>query len=926
MDVEEGETPSDAHGALSNCRVCGSETNFRPRKGEKNFLLQFYSVDLDKEVVSSSAKSICEECCTKLRLAQKEYDKKRRHTNQSDLLKQLKAEFDLPTEVPPLKDVNASIFKKKKQNACSACGALGHKKNSSTCPSSTPQLRSPVRPKSKNILPLHSVGQRQRHRRLKSTYQHLGEREKEGEIATDVLFGSLVSLLHIQKHGKLGRAVNDIWVGKTYTSKLTPEEFLAYAVHNRLSDNQILTHMSFNSQRGLDTLPTYKQYQRAKKIFHPTQNTHEILDMKGDVVYRWDKPDIDLPFEKLRPLLAPQYYSDILPMVEGIPKAEMEGAQYPINMIAAAMITEQKGPVKKALQQYNISENTFIPCKAVFKVGGDGHGGVQKTRSQSEVDAGDHGMGINLTLMKLDILPLGMENCQQSAYDGLVTEIHETQEAQIDFQQQMSEVDQQVDMVEESETITTYLSSLGEQGEGRSSITPATASSDITSEEGRQEFLEACQLHEVYAIDKANSERRCRPVSRGIVDENTPFDSNLIILPIQNSIKELQKHQFVVEMDIDGTDYRLHFGPGDLVFRDTMVDLKWNKDRGGISSGGSGSGSYVCNLCTMTQEEAEDVEKVKVAKIDRTFQNISISAEKYRTNPEDKSFAHLRVDCKGATKMPILQSEPITRGIESLHLKLSLVRGLLSLIVKLNANLTEKWDVSNTDKALEKHYYNKLLNDLKTSLRVKVDITGIEGNKCNVILDNVDKTVCLVEKEEHKPKVQKLVELTKDIVQQYSMSATSRKTDPAALDMDALEKLGHDYLEHVRDSFPFVRINHYQHLVMAHSREVFEYDQMFSPGDLSAQAQEKKNKLFHLFRAHYSSKITLKKNLEDAFLRDWLYSSPVLANIALSKKKRDSYSCSICNEIGHTKKKCKQQPADNAPAQQLDTIIEMDDI
>ena len=113
---------------------------------------------------------------------------------------------------------------------------------------------------------------------------------------------------------------------------------------------------------------------------------------------------------------------------------------------------------------------------------------------------------------------------------------------------------------------------------------------------------------------------------------------------------------------------------------------------------------------------------------------------------------------------------------------------------------------------------------------------------------------------------------------------------------------------------------------MAHSREVFEYDQMFSPGDLSAQAQEKKNKLFHLFRAHYSSKITLKKNLEDAFLRDWLYSSPVLANIALSKKKRDSYSCSICNEIGHTKKKCKQQPADNAPAQQLDTIIEMDDI
>ena len=165
-------------------------------------------------------------------------------------------------------------------------------------------------------------------------------------------------------------------------------------------------------------------------------------------------------------------------------------------------------------------------------------------------------------------------------------------------------------------------------------------------------------------------------------------------------------------MDIDGTDYRLHFGPGDLVFRDTMVDLKWNKDRGGISSGGSGSGSYVCNLCTMTQEEAEDVEKVKVAKIDRTLQNISISAEKYRTNPEDKSFAHLRVDCKGATKMPILQSEPITRGIESLHLKLSLVRGLLSLIVKLNANLTEKWDVSYTDKALEKHYYNKLLREV----------------------------------------------------------------------------------------------------------------------------------------------------------------------------------------------------------------------
>jgi len=89
---------------------------------------------------------------------------------------------------------------------------------------------------------------------------------------------------------------------------------------------------------------------------------------------------------------------------------------------------------------------------------------------------------------------------------------------------------------------------------------------------------------------------------------------------------------------------------------------------------------------------------------------------------------------------------------------------------------------------------------------------------------------------------------------------------------------------------------------------------------------KKRKTSFSIFRAHYSSKITLKKNLEDAFLQDWLYSSPVLANIALSKKKRDSYSCSIWNEIGHTKKKSKQQPADNAPAQQLDTIIEMDDI
>ena len=136
------------------------------------------------------------------------------------------------------------------------------------------------------------------------------------------------------------------------------------------------------------------------------------------------------------------------------------------------------------------------------------------------------------------------------------------------------------------------------------------------------------------------------------------------------------------------------------------------------------------------------------------------------------------------------------------------------------------------------------------------------------------------------------------------MSMDVRKTSPEALNPEKIEEMGMAYLVHIRKEFPFAQINHYQHLVTAHSREIFENETVFSPGDLSAQAQEKKNKNLHTFRAQFSSTVSLKKNLEHAFLRDWLYSSPTLANLAMSEKKCKPYACSFCHELGHNKRRC----------------------
>ena len=166
--------------------------------------------------------------------------------------------------------------------------------------------------------------------------------------------------------------------------------------------------------------------------------------------------------------------------------------------------------------------------------------------------------------------------------------------------------------------------------------------------------------------------------------------------------------------------------------------------------------------------------------------------------------------------------------------------------------------------------------------------------------------VSMVKRPENHGKVRELLRITSIIVQQYSMSIESRNSSSDALSPEELEVLGFQYLNHIRNEFPFAKINHYQHLVTAHTREIFDQETLFSPGDLSAQAQEKKNKNFAVFRSQYSSKVSLKKNLEHAFLRDWLYSSPILANIGMSEQKRQKYACSFCKRVGHTIKKCPQ--------------------
>ena len=109
-------------------------------------------------------------------------------------------------------------------------------------------------------------------------------------------------------------------------------------------------------------------------------------------------------------------------------------------------------------------------------------------------------------------------------------------------------------------------------------------------------------------------------------------------------------------------------------------------------------------------------------------------------------------------------------------------------------------------------------------------------------------------------------------------------------------------------------------MACSHVAELYQHYNMFTPGDLSAQPQEKKNKFFHIFRSNYSRQVTLKQNLEDCFIRDWLYTSPLLARMGVSKRCRKSITCSNCQGVGHNKRTCPRPDIPND-----DAIVEEDE-
>ena len=206
----------------------------------------------------------------------------------------------------------------------------------------------------------------------------------------------------------MAKKVENMWKGEA-EKEISAIQFLALVVEMGLTERQVLTMMRFFKERGHYVLPSYPDYRRAKKLFHPVQNSHSLINHRGEIIFNWSKPDMSLPMSQLEQLMSPQYFSEILPFHPGIPRPEIEGAQFPINHIVASMITEQIEPVKKAIERLDVKETTFFPATGTFKLGGDGHGNVKQTRMASKMDVGDHGLGLNITLMKLSFKPLGTD-------------------------------------------------------------------------------------------------------------------------------------------------------------------------------------------------------------------------------------------------------------------------------------------------------------------------------------------------------------------------------------------------------------------------------------------------------------------------------------------------------------------------------------
>jgi hypothetical protein len=272
-----------------------------------------------------------------------------------------------------------------------------------------------------------------------------------------------------------------------------------------------------------------------------------------------------------------------------------------------------------------------------------------------------------------------------------------------------------------------------------------------------------------------------------------------------------------------------------------MLDVKYFRDKIGLSSGRSGVRAFICTLCETTQEEAMNEAQISQGfPIERTLEKIRILSETRRINPKLKTESKLIAECKGCIRPPILVCEPKDVGIDPLHNKLAFGRTLIKIIVYLKAGHLQ-WVESKEVKVKVKHYKSLTYFQLKKSLNLKINLTGITGNKVNVLFDpNNEEKVLDIVPPHHRNNVKGLLGYQRRINEELSKSAISQSEDPTSLIVNNIELLGKQFNLFMRENFAWVSFTQYQHFFPSHTAALLRKGKHFCLEISALRAQKRK--------------------------------------------------------------------------------------
>ena len=326
-----------------------------------------------------------------------------------------------------------------------------------------------------------------------------------------------------------------------------------------------------------------------------------------------------------------------------------------------------------------------------------------------------------------------------------------------------------------------------------------------------------------------------------------------------------------------------------------MIDEKHDRSISGYQGSGS---SYICVLCGANHKNCK--EKLGTFKIDRNLAENKKLANYVKLNPDHLSEAALSQIAMGLKSLPISLSEIKEKLMDATHADINLGRFFQKLVIRLIAGI-DQWDATSDVSPVLKNAEHKFDLYMKHKIGVNPSLM-MPGNYARTIFDvqNEEALLGLLD-DDDREHMQEILEKLRFLRSVY------RAKSPAKEDVSIYKEVAVEMGKLLIAHYNFARWPNYLHKVLEHVQEILEDPE--GPGSIgaffSSEGNEAGNKLFRLFRKHYSNRGDSYKGLEDVLKLHWLYSSLTLGNLA--KIEHRKYKCSKCSAYGHSKTSCKAQ-------------------